>query len=69
MAVWSAKFVWGCYDPRIADTKELNGLGVMMALLNNWALKAENDSLQDQGGSSRRYFVSDVDDHIRSHSK
>ena len=51
---------WSWYEPRLVGIKEFNGLRVMMALLNNWDLKAENNSLQEQGGSSRRYFVSDL---------
>ena len=51
---------WSWYEPRMAGTKEFNGLRVMMALLNNWDLKTDNNSLQEQGGSGLRYFVADL---------
>ena len=51
---------WSWYEPRMAGTKEFNGLRVMMALINNWDLKAENNSFQVQGDGGQRYFVSDL---------
>jgi hypothetical protein len=32
----------------------------MMALINNWDLKADNNSVYDQGDAGQRYFVSDL---------
>ncbi len=32
---------WSWYETRVAGTREFNGLRVMMALINNWDLKAE----------------------------
>jgi hypothetical protein len=51
---------WSWYEARVAGTREFNGLRVMMALINNWDLKADNNSVYDQGGAGQRYFVSDL---------
>ena len=32
---------WSWYETRVAGTREFNGLRVMMALINNWDLKAD----------------------------
>lgn len=50
---------WEWFKNPFVDTKELNGLRVMMALLNNWDLKDINNSIYAVGGE-RRYLVSDV---------
>jgi len=55
---------WG--GSRFTDTRELAGLRVMMALINNWDLKDDNNSIyrvKHPGGSSRAeeiYMVSDL---------
>jgi hypothetical protein len=50
-------------DP-FTGTRELNGLKVMMALINNWDLKDENNAIyeedSDSTGSERIYMVSDL---------
>ena len=51
---------WSWYETRVAGTREFNGLRVMMALINNWDLKADNNSVYDQDGAGERYFVSDL---------
>ncbi len=51
---------WSWYETRVAGTREFNGLRVMMALINNWDLKADNNSIHDQGDAGRLYFVSDL---------
>jgi len=51
---------WSWYETRVAGTREFNGLRVMMALINNWDLKADNNSVYDQGGAGQRYLVSDL---------
>jgi hypothetical protein len=52
---------WSWYEPRVAGTREFNGLRVMMALMNNWDLKADNNSVYDrEGDAGQRYFVSDL---------
>jgi hypothetical protein len=50
---------WDWSKNPFAGTKELNGLRVMMALLNNWDLKDINNSIYVVDGE-RRYVVSDV---------
>ena len=35
---------WSWYDNPLAGTQEFNGLRVMMALINNWDLKAVNNT-------------------------
>ena len=51
---------WSWYETRVAGTREFNGLRVMMALINNWDLKADNNSVYGQGDAEQRYFVSDL---------
>lgn len=50
---------WDWFDNPFLEQRELNGLRVMMALLNNWDLKTINNSIEKSGGQ-RRYMVSDV---------
>jgi hypothetical protein len=50
---------WDWFDNPFTDQRELNGLRVMMALLNNWDLKDVNNSVYETGGQ-RRYLVSDL---------
>jgi hypothetical protein len=51
---------WSWYETGVAGTREFNGLRVMMALLNNWDLKAVNNSVYDQSDAGPHYFVSDL---------
>lgn len=48
---------WG-QDP-FSGTRELNGLKVLMALINNWDLKNENNAIY-QEGQQQVYMVSDL---------
>ena len=50
---------WDWFDNPFVGTRELNGLRVMMSLLNNWDLKAINNSVYEIEGE-RRYLASDV---------
>ena len=50
---------WDWFDNPFTDTRELNGLRVMMSLLNNWDLKEVNNSIYEMGGQ-RRYVVTDL---------
>jgi hypothetical protein len=50
---------WDWFANRFHDTREENGLRVMMALLNNWDLKTVNNSIEEVGGE-RRYLVTDL---------
>jgi hypothetical protein len=51
-------------DP-FTGTREFNGLRVMMALINNWDLKDENNAVYqeksgEEGGPERVYLISDL---------
>lgn len=50
---------WGWFDNPFLNQKELNGLRVMMSLLNNWDLKTVNNAIYEVNGE-RRYLVSDA---------
>ena len=50
---------WDWFDNPFLGRRELNGLRVMMSLLNNWDLKKVNNSIYVVNGE-RRYVVSDV---------
>jgi hypothetical protein len=50
---------WSWFDNPFLDKRELNGLRVMMALLNDWDLQAYNNSVYEVGGG-RRYLVNDL---------
>jgi hypothetical protein len=56
--------IWDWKKNPFAGTKELNGLAVMMALLNNWDLKNENNKIlllkADDGTSQLQYVISDL---------
>lgn len=50
---------WSWRDDPFARSREWNGLRVMMALINNWDLKDENNAIYDDG-TQRVYMVSDL---------
>jgi hypothetical protein len=50
---------WGWFDNPFLNKREMNGLRVMMSLLNNWDLKEVNNSIYEVNGE-RRYVVSDA---------
>jgi len=50
---------WGWSTNPFVGSKELNGLRVMMALMNNWDIKSLNNAIYDAGGE-HHYVVSDV---------
>jgi hypothetical protein len=50
---------WDWFDNPFHDTKELNGLRVMMVLMDNWDLNPDNNSVYEVDGK-REYLVSDV---------
>jgi hypothetical protein len=50
---------WDWFNNPFTGTKEFDGLRVMMALLNNWDLKMDNNTVYEEDGE-RRYVVSDV---------
>jgi len=50
---------WDWFHNQCGSAKEMNGLRVMMAFVNNWDLKAVNNSLEEVGGQ-RRCAVTDL---------
>ena len=50
---------WEWRHDAFSGTRELNGLKVVMALINNWDLKDENNAIY-QEGDERIYMVSDL---------
>jgi hypothetical protein len=52
---------WSWADNPFAGTRQLNGLRVVMAVINNWDLKDENNAVLDKKGHGQRvYMVSDL---------
>ena len=55
---------WSWRTNPYSGTRELDGLRVMMAVIDNWDLKDENNAIRDEkqdgGGSERVYEVSDL---------
>jgi hypothetical protein len=55
---------WEWKNNPFAGTKELNGLAVLMALLNNWDLKTSNNKIllvrSDGGATQQHYVISDL---------
>ena len=51
---------WSWFKNPFEGTKELNGLKVMMALMNNWDLKEINNAIYEEQGGKPRYVVSDL---------
>jgi len=50
---------WSWFHNPFVGTRELNGLRVMMAFINNWDLPTKNNSIYAEDGQ-RRYVVSDL---------
>lgn len=51
---------WSWSENPFVDTKELNGLRVLMALMNNWDIKELNNAIYDHEGIEHHYVVSDI---------
>jgi hypothetical protein len=51
---------WKWRDGELEGTRELNGLRVLMALLNNWDLKNSNTTIYEKPGKGQMYAVSDL---------
>jgi hypothetical protein len=51
---------WSWHNNPYEGSREMNGLRVMMALLNNWDLKKSNNSVYQQPGKVRTYQVADL---------
>jgi hypothetical protein len=56
--------IWRWRDNPFVGTRELDGLRAMMAVINNWDLKDENNAIRDEkrkeDGDNRVYEVSDL---------
>ncbi|HTB18648.1 MAG TPA: hypothetical protein VK708_11055 [Bryobacteraceae bacterium] len=56
--------IWRWRENPFADTRELDGLRVMMAIINNWDLKDANNAIRNEkrkdDGDKRVYEVSDL---------
>jgi hypothetical protein len=50
---------WSWFDNPFLHTRELDGLRVVMALMNNWDLKEDNNKIYSEDETERRYVVSD----------
>lgn len=50
---------WSWFDNPFLHTREFDGLRVMMALINNWDLKTDNNKIYSEKDTERRYVVSD----------
>lgn len=50
---------WKWLDNPFLGRRELNGLRIMMSLVNNWDLKTVNNAIYEENGE-RRYVVSDL---------
>jgi len=51
---------WSWTDTPFTGTREMNGLRIMMALMNNWDLKSDNNSIYAVEGEAPHYVVSDL---------
>ena len=51
---------WSWSDNPFVGTKELGGLKIMMALMNNWDISERQNAIYDQGDVEHQYAVSDV---------
>jgi hypothetical protein len=53
---------WSWFDNPFVGTREFDGLRVMMALMNKWDLKQQNNGIYRVGDGDLRYVVSDLGD-------
>ena len=51
---------WSWFKNPFVGTKELDGLRILMALINNWDLKEVNNAIYREKGQGSRYLVSDL---------
>ena len=51
---------WSWYKNPFVGTREFNGLRVMVALINNWDLKEDNNDSYGAGNVGGRYVISDL---------
>lgn len=53
---------WSWFDNPFVGTREFDGLRVMMALMNKWDLKQQNNGIYRVSDGDLRYVVSDLGD-------
>ena len=51
---------WSWFKNPFMGTREMNGLKIMMALINNWDLKEINNTVYREKGLGARYVVTDL---------
>jgi len=51
---------WSWFKNPLVGTKELNGLRIIMALMNNWDLKEMNNAIYQEQGEEPRYAITDL---------
>jgi hypothetical protein len=51
---------WSWYENPFVGTREFNGLRVMMAVINNWDLKDDNNRVFDTGDGEVQYGITDL---------
>lgn len=51
---------WSWFKNPLVGTKEMSGLRIMMALMNNWDLKEVNNVIYEEKGEQTRYAISDL---------
>jgi hypothetical protein len=51
---------WRWSDTPFTGMKEMNGLRIMMALMNNWDVKSSNNAIYAVEGEAPRFVVSDL---------
>jgi hypothetical protein len=51
---------WSWSDTHFTGAKEMSGLRIMMAMINNWDLKSANNAIYAVKGEPPRYVVSDL---------
>jgi len=51
---------WSWFNNPFGNTHQLNGLKVMMALVNNWDTKDTNNSIYQESNGEIRYVVTDL---------
>ena len=51
---------WSWSEKQFEETREMNGLRIMMAILNNWDLKTLNNAVYEAPGEEPHYVVNDL---------
>jgi len=51
---------WSWSENQFEESREMNGLRIMMAMLNNWDLKSLNNAIYEVPGEEPHYVVNDL---------